>query len=253
MTVPTPFYDRNGITIYCGDARLILPELGPVESIITDPVWPNAAVELAGREDPFALLRDTLNSVVSAERVGIQLGCDSDPRFLAAVPIRWPFLRVCWLDYARPSCKGRLLYTGDVGYIFGVPPAFISGRQVMSGMSRSWKSDKLFERHTANGRSFTGRDEIDHPPHPCARRLQHVLWLVSQFSDAQVVDPFMGSGTTAVAAKNLNRRFIGVEIKEEYCALAVKCLSQEVMQFETEKPVEAAPVPFREQGVRNEA
>jgi hypothetical protein len=135
------------------------------------------------------------------------------------------------LDYAFPSYKGRLLYTGDVGYIFGIPPAFIHGRRVMSGMCRSGKVDKEFSRIETSGinkKRFTGPAGL---PHPCPRRLEHVKWLVNQFSDKQVVDPFMGSGTTAVASKYLNRKFIGIEIEERFCALAVKRLSQAVMDL----------------------
>ena len=62
----------------------------------------------------------------------------------------------------------------------------------------------------------------DDMPHPTPRRLQHVEWLVKQFSDNIVCDPFMGSGTTGVAAKHQGRKFIGIEISEEYCELAVK-------------------------------
>ena len=233
-----PYYERNGITIYCGDCREILPQLGPVESVITDPVWPNASPTLPGHDDPKGLLAAAL-SVTAAERVVIQLGCDSDPRFLDIVPTRWPFLRVCWLDYARPSYKGRLLYTGDVAYAFGVPPAFIPGRQVMSGMCRSTRSDKLFLRHTAanvHRKEFTSPDGL---PHECPRRLQHVSWLVHQFSDNQVCDPFMGSGTAAVACKILGRRFIGIEIREKDCALAVKRIEKAQYGVQSEMIVAA--------------
>ncbi len=239
MSLPTPYYERNGITIYCGDCRTILPELGGhLETIITDPTWPDAAVKIAGQENPYTLFAEMCEVIpADTDRLVVQLGCDSDPRFLQGIPKRWPFLRVCWLDYARPSYKGRLLYTGDVAYGFGQPPASIKGRHVLPGKYTSWKSDRLFERHTAGtaSRSYvlTGRDEIDHLPHPCPRRLQHVEWLTWVFSDNAVCDPFLGSGTTAVAAKYLNRKFIGIEIKEEYCELAVKRLAQEVMDFHT--------------------
>jgi len=137
---------------------------------------------------------------------------------------------VCWLDYARPSYKGRLLYTGDIAYVFGTPPDYIKGRQVMAGMCRSSRSDRLFHRHNVDRKKdYTGRCGADLMPHPTPRRLEHVRWLVHQFSDTQVVDPFCGSGTSLIAAREHGRRAIGIEIEEKYCEIAVKRLAQEVL------------------------
>ena len=226
------YYQDEWVTIYHGDCREILPELLELESVITDPVWPDTIVDLPGADNPTELFYEMCVALPRAERLIVQLGCDSDPRFLSAIPSRWPFLRVCWLDYARPSYKGRLLYTGDVAYAFGRPPAYIKGRQVMSGMCRSARSDREFVRHTAanvHRKEFTAPDGL---PHPCPRRLEHVTWLVKQFSDEAVCDPFMGTGTTAVASKFLNRLFIGIEIEEKYCEIAAKRCSQSVMRLD---------------------
>ena len=227
------YYQDEWVTIYHGDCREILPELERIETLITDPVWPNS-LPIFGVNNPTQLFKEMCKAITQAERLVVQLGCDSDPRFLTAIPSSWPFIRVCWLDYACPSYKGRLLYTGDVAYAYGRPPSSIPGRHVLPGKYTSTKSDKLFQRHTGRnkkGRKPTARPE-DNLPHPSPRRLQHVQWLVWVFSDKQVVDPFMGSGTTAVASKYLNRKFIGIEIEEKYCEIAAKRCSQSVMRLD---------------------
>jgi DNA modification methylase len=65
--------------------------------------------------------------------------------------------------------------------------------------------------------------------HPTPRNLDHVAGLVNYWSEESdtVLDPFMGSGTTAVACKKLGRKFIGIEINEAYCEEAKKRLAQE--------------------------
>ena len=225
------YYQDKWVTIYHGDCREVLPEIKALESVITDPVWPNTIVNLPGADRPAELFHEMCMALPRADRLVVQLGCDSDPRFLAGIPLSWPFLRVCWLDYARVSYKGRLLYTGDVAYAFGIPPAYIEGRQVISGMCRSSRSDREYQRHTAGNvhkKEFTKPDGL---PHPCPRRLEHVRWLVHQFSDNAVCDPFMGIGTTAVAAKYLNRSFVGIEIEERYCEIAARRCCQDVMEL----------------------
>jgi hypothetical protein len=232
-----PYFQDDWVTLYRGDCREILPQLGPAETVITDPVWPNSLPGLIGSDNPQQLFTEMCQSLhPDTKRLVVQLGCDSDPRFLADIPAQWPFIRVCWLDYARPGYKGRLLYTGDVAYAYGRPPAAREGRFLISGAYMSSKPDKIFNRGTGNKSRkhrplSSDRTPYDGLPHPAPRRLEHVKWLVWQFSDADVLDPFAGSGTTLLAAKQLNRRAIGIEIKEEYCDLAIKRLAQSVMEL----------------------
>jgi hypothetical protein len=231
-----PYYEHSGITIYHGDARDIMSSFS-ADAIVTDPVWPNSI--FPNIADPQKLLEETLACASQeVERVTVHLGVDSDPRFLSAVPMRWKFIRVCDLDYARPRYKGRLVVGGDMAYVFGIAPK--TGRKLLPGRCISTKSNRLFHRGSWEGKNkhYTRRSNmrdkssLDSLPHPCARRLQHVRWLVKWFGGDLTLDPFLGSGTTALACKSMNLPCIGVEIEERFCEIAAKRLSQEVLDFE---------------------
>ena len=68
--------------------------------------------------------------------------------------------------------------------------------------------------------------------HPTEKPIRLFLWCIELAERAAtVLDPFMGSGTTLVAAKQLGRKAIGIEIEEKYCEIAVKRLAQEVLDL----------------------
>jgi hypothetical protein len=160
------------------------------------------------------MLRDMLEAVpATLDRLAIQMGCNSDPRFTMAVPATLAFFRVAWLEVVRTSYRGRLMVTGDVAYLFGTPPPSAPGRRVIPG------------------RMIDADHSGPQTAHPCPRKLAHVKWLVKWWSAPGeiVCDPFMGSGTTLVAAKDSGRRAVGIEIEEAYCEMAVNRLRQEVM------------------------
>lgn len=212
-------YNANGQQITLGNSTLIHGDSRslnhyikpPVDVILTDPVWPNALSSLDGSNDPFKLLAETLahapQILKPTGRIIIQLRCDSDPRILNAVPAAYPFIRVAWLPYAIPSRQGRTLISGDVAYIYGKPPPVRAGHRVLPGQIHidhcpSVQPDQLHALLT----------------HPCPRNLDHVEWLVEKFTapDETILDPFMGSGTTLLAALRRGRACVGVELEQKY-------------------------------------
>ena len=212
-----PYYEHAGVTIYHGDCREILPHLG-AEALITDPIWPNCEHVFPGI-NAEELLHDALE-VANVRRVAIQIGCASDPRFLNAVPLRWPYIRTCWLEYACPSYQGRVLNTGDVAYIFGEPPTSRPGAMVLPGVCIARTNDRGFTRwnwaSAETRQKERGTAKLEHMPHPTPRRTEHVRWLVKWFGGESIIDPFAGSGTTLLEAKNQGIHAIGIEIEEKY-------------------------------------
>ncbi len=206
-----PYYQRGLATIYCGDAREIMPQLAWFDSVLTDPVWPNSAPKLDGADRSWQLFAEIAHLVpYISGRLIVHLGCDSDPRFLAGVPDRLAFFRVCWLEYVLPHYKGRLLYTGDAAYVFGQPPPSKPGAVVLPGRYMPTSIDRKYG-------------------HPAPGKLDHVKWLVNWFTAGRILDPCMGSGTTLAAGVLYGREVVGIDTRREYCDMAIERLRQGVL------------------------
>lgn len=203
--------ERIGLaTMYLGDCLEVLPELPDAEVVITDPVWPNVPLGmLQGSMDPQKLFLAMWAKIGALPaRAVIVLGFDSDPRFLSGVPASLPFIRSQQLPYAFPGYRGRLLAGDEMAYVFGDIP---KGRGVIPGRAPAKTVPKA---STANG-------------HPSPRQEVHMRALVGWWSlpDETVLDPFAGSGTTGVACMQLGRKFIGIEIEEQFFTTACQRLT----------------------------
>ena len=192
--------------LYCGDCLSILPTLGPVDAVVTDPVWPNTHPDLVRVDSPQRLWDATLEVLPSHKRLVVWLGCLSDPRFLCG--IRLPFVRQVFIEYAVPRIRTNwCLITHDVVYLFGERPKPRPGHKVLPGRY-------FVTVHRAE-------QKINHP---CARAVGAALYVVDKLTEPEdlILDPFMGSGTTGVACANLGRRFIGIEIEPRYFDIACR-------------------------------
>lgn len=240
-------YDRDGTTFWCAESERFVQHLRfprpPV--VITDPVWPNGKRAFPN-VDPWKLWKAVAPQLAKiACRLIVILGCDSDPRFLAAVPKSMPFVRVCKLRYASPSYKGALLVDFETAYVFG--ESFINGdgeHRVLPGEARARRSTGRPKWNRPG--AWSDRDDkrvgmrklSNLDSHPCPRNERHMTWLVENFTrpDDIIFDPFMGSGTTLWAARELGRASAGVEIDRRWCEEAKERLAQAVMFAPTVKP-----------------
>lgn len=220
-----PYYEDNCVQIWHGDCLELLPLLPKEDTCITDPVWPNSVFPYIA--DPQALFSG-MCALLTSDRLVVQLGCMSDPRFLSAVPQRFKFLRACWLSYATPSHIGRILMGADVAYAYGTPPSSKPGRRVLGGQCMAKMNDT---KGWNSGRGTGSSLNVDYGalPHPCPRRLEHVQWLCRTFAESTVIDPFAGTMTTLLAAKSCGLRAIGIEREEKYCEIGAKRLGQSML------------------------
>jgi len=94
-------------------------------------------------------------------------------------------------------------------------------------------------RSGALRRKIINRVELlkDTTNHPTQKPVKLMTWCLSFFPECKsILDPFAGSGTTGVAAKELNKKCVLIELEEKYCEIAARRLSQEVFNFEEAKP-----------------
>lgn len=204
-----PYYDQDGITIYHGDCREILPELGRVDVVITDP--------------PYGIAHPTNYH----ERGRGKLAqCRDYP------PVHddnKPFDPTPWLIYPcilwganyyaskLPDSSGWLVWDK-------LRPPTLDQATAELAWSNFVKGCRVF-RFMWNGMLRDSNEPLVHPtqkPEPLLTWCMSLPWTPA----GTVLDPFMGSGTTLVAAKNLGRRAIGIEIEERYCEIAVRRLAQ---------------------------
>jgi len=216
------FYEEDGIAIIHGDCRDILPHLPKVDLVLTDP--------------PYGINLNTDNSRFSggtagnmAKRgngVGPSNGnpiandqAPFDPSFLTQYgkhQVIWG-----WNHYPDKLPRGAcLVWLKRNDEAFG---SFLSDAET-AWMS---KGHGVYCRRDLSNNAIAN-DRV----HPTQKPEGLMKWCLSFFPDAQtILDPFMGSGTTLVAAKQLGRRAIGIELEEKYCAIAVQRLAQKVLQL----------------------
>jgi site-specific DNA-methyltransferase (adenine-specific) len=217
-----PYYEHAGITIFHGDCREILPTLDVVDAVVTDPPFGISFDRATWSDSPEAypdLMRWLVaesNRIVPVGFVFVFQGMPNAPR---------------WHEWFPPEYR-----------IFAACNNFAQIRP--TGVWHSW-DPVVFWRNGPNSGRNSGHVNRDYfvgnvagvfsekSGHPCPRpidTMKHICQLATAPSGL-IVDPFMGSGSTLLAAKETDRRAVGIEIEERYCEIAARRLSQEVFDF----------------------
>lgn len=214
MTLPTPYYSRDGITIYHADCRDILPLLGPVDLVLTDPPY--------GIGHPTDYAARGRGNLAPCRDYPPVYGDDEpfNPRPLLSVGTAHILWGANYYAHLLPPVSGWLVWDKERPDTLDQATSELAWTDCVKGCRRL--------RHLWNGMIRRSDEELVHPTQKPEALMRWCLDLAGE-SAQTILDPFMGSGTTLRAAKDLGRKAIGIEIEEKYCEIAVKRLAQEVL------------------------
>ena len=226
----TPYFQDDAVTIYHGDCREIVPTLPKHDLLVSDPPYFVPAVAYVGARGeklPARTLGDLsimqgyfdvlLPMIAPAAGGSAYLFCDakSYPVFFRAMFPHFRHLRLLVWDKVV-SYNG---YTWRHQHELIAWGEGDGAKRIPTG-----DGDVLRERGVVQ----EGR------VHPAEKPVSLLGRLIGKHDEAALIlDPFMGSGTTLRAAKDLGRKAIGIEIEEKYCEAAAKRMAQGVLDFGT--------------------
>ena len=222
----TPYYDHGGITIYHGDCRDVLPTLGQFDLLVTDPPY---GLKVARKEQYGAGVKMHFTGLAKGKCIPKTDYGDSDwddhPAELQAIrtSIELAEHQIVWGGNYFDLGPARCFLVWDK----------LRGDTDYADAELAWTNiDRTVRviRYKWNG--FLKAIPEDRF-HPTQKPLAVMKWAIQQPKETceSILDPFMGSGTTLRAAKDLGRKAVGIEIEERYCEIAAKRLSQEVLAF----------------------
>lgn len=217
-----PYFQDDAVTIYNCDCREILPQLPKVDLVLTDPPYGGVNRESNGLRnldkgcaDIETLQLTTMVPLLQNHANSYYIWCGTEQ----VSQIRFDFIkagcstRLCIWEKTNPSpMNGEHIFLSAIECcVFAKYPKAYFNALCISPVFRGATEDKQ-EHPTQKPEWLMGKlIQISCPP------------------SGLILDPFMGSGTTLRAAKNLGRKAIGIEIEEKYCEIAARRMAQMVM------------------------
>ena len=211
-----PYYQDDHATIYHADARELVPQLA-FDVVVTDPPY---GIDWAQQMDRGSKKHDGISGDIDTTvRDTVLALIDNDiQKLVFGSPMRTPPKNtkqvLVWQKEKSSGFFGCLNgYRRDFELIYMLGK-FKQIPACRSGVIKTY--DHLS--------TYCNRNT-----HPHAKPIGLLISLIENLDEGVIIDPFMGSGTTLRAAKDLGRKAIGIEIDEQYCEIAARRLAQEVL------------------------
>jgi 23S rRNA G2445 N2-methylase RlmL len=232
MTSPTPPVVIGDATLYLGDCRDILPTLTGVDAVVTDPPY-NVGFDYASWDDsmPGPEYLDMLKTVWS-------LASDAGAENIAWFWTQGHIVRGETIQtlpgpdwrFHHMAASYKKEFAGDL--FKAARPCFCY--ELIVWITRQDPVDYRGPKGGHDGRDCILSNHANHDRnpgnHPCVKSLRPVEVVTSWLPGPVVLDPFMGSGTTGIAAARQGRRFIGIEIEPKYFKIACERIDREYAQ-----------------------
>jgi site-specific DNA-methyltransferase (adenine-specific) len=199
------YYEDKYVKLYHGNSLEMLDGYEP-DSVVTDPPY-GVGLKYASYVDTpenWLIIKAMVTGLIDrAKQVALMIGQRQ------AWEMPKPKWMLCW---AKPgSCR-----RSDLGGFNEWEPVLLYGK---------WRKVNNDLKWLPNCNNYHTDAAADHP---CPKPIKLMTWLVS-LTDGVVLDPFAGSGSTLLAAKQLERKAVGIEIEERYCEIAARRMAQEVL------------------------
>jgi len=230
----TPYYEQDGCTIYLGDCREILPTLGKVDAVFTDPPFSSATHTRArsnrgNSKDPVTAIDFTAIDFTAIDFTAIQELLTAT----AALCGRWFIAAMDWRHIARleRECPNGWEFVRFGVWVKTNPMPQLTSDRPANGWDGLVYLHRQGVKKQWNGGGAHGNwiaPVITNGDHPTGKPEQMLASWAERFTNHgdTILDPFMGSGTTLVAAKRLGRKAIGIELEEKYCEISARRLQQ---------------------------
>jgi site-specific DNA-methyltransferase (adenine-specific) len=207
-----PYYVDESVTLYHGDCRDVLPNLTPVDVVITDPPYSSGRQEAEYAATGNVAVSLHLASTLAPVMLVFGTSSGRGIEFTRSSIRHLPHNRVlAWQrSYVNSPAAGPWRWDLVLIHVFG-----------RGSFGRPEASSLICSNGTRALALETG--------HPSPVPVGVMGWLYEPFAPGTVLDPFAGSGSVLIAARNAGGRAIGIEADERYCELIARRMSQGVL------------------------
>lgn len=211
-----PYYEGDGVVLYHGDCLEVTAWLA-ADVLVTDPPYGIGWSQHGAYDSPQAT-PGIVNDHSTDARDGALAAWGDKPAVVFGSPLLPPADAVQAVAWIKPPDSG--LFGAVGGWRRDWESIYLCGK---------WSATQQPVRRSGVLRSQHGSQATYKQGHPHTKPIDVLEQLIDTCPPGVIADPFAGSGSTLVAARNLGRKAIGAEIEERYCEIIARRLDQAVL------------------------